>query len=86
MSVQCDIYGAHIGATDKDGKLGSSRIEALRFIERLAQTRESQFILQSPPTSLTTEEVTDEKDVPAIYQTKTPLVLSLKYTPFSVKS
>lgn len=83
LTVQCDIYGGVIGAVDSINSLGSSRLEATRFIERIANTPESGFILETPPTTLSVENIAQNTDTPSLYKTKTSVTLSLKYFPFS---
>jgi hypothetical protein len=55
VSTQCTIYGGDIGDDDENRKLGSARIEAMRFIDRISNTANSQFILINPPTALSVE-------------------------------
>lgn len=85
LTVQCSVYGGNIGDTDENGNLWSSRIEATRFIERIANTPESHFVLQTPPTSLSVEDTSTMKEVPPVYKTRTMITLSLKYSPFTSK-
>lgn len=86
LSVQCEVFGGDIGDTDTDGQLGSSRIEATRFLRRLAATTESQFIMETPPTSLSVEDVSTKENISAEFKTLTPISLSLRYTPFTPES
>lgn len=82
LEIQCDVYGGDIGASDDMvGQLGSSRIEAVRFMEKLAKTQESNFIIQTPITSLEVESTENNPEIPAIFKTKTTLNLLLKYIP-----
>lgn len=82
LEIQCDIYGGNIGANDDTGgQLGSSRIEAVRLMEKLSKTQESHFIVQTPITSLAVESTENDTEIPAIFKTKTTLNLLLKYIP-----
>lgn len=78
LTVQCDIYGGEIGETD-GRTLGSSRIEAIRFIERLSVTETSGFLLETPPTVLSIQDVTKDEKWGSYFSTKTSLTLSMNY-------
>ena len=78
LTAQCSVYGGAIGTNDTR-QLGSSRIEAIRFLERLWNTQTSQFILNSPPTTLSIESLEKQENIPAIYKTKTTLTISLTF-------
>lgn len=82
LTTQCTIFGGEIGANDTR-QLGSSRIETVRFLERLSDTQTSQFILQSPPTTLPVEAIEPGGNIPAIYKTKTTVTISLTYLPLN---
>lgn len=84
ISVQCSAYGNAIGASDIR-QLGSSRIEAISFLERLSDTQNSQFILNTPPTTLSVESTEKQENVPAIYKTKTTFTISLTYLPNQIQ-
>lgn len=81
FSSQCTIKGGEIGATGgwRNKSLASSRIEATLFLEKLANTNMSHFILQNPPTTLSTELIKENEDEPKMFKTKTIVPLSLKY-------
>jgi hypothetical protein len=81
ITTQCTIYGNSSGNDDENGNLGSARIEALRFINTIADTAKSQFILLNPPTSLSMESV-DTKDF-SKFVTRTTLSIQAKYVPFN---
>jgi hypothetical protein len=71
VSTQCTIYGGDIGDDDENRKLGSARIEAMRFIDRISNTANSQFILINPPTC--SEKLNRSKpNVDSIITTLTP--------------
>lgn len=78
LTAQCTVYGAGIGATD-ERSLGSSRIEAVRFIEKISDTQTSRFILENPPSTLSVEEITTTDEKPSLYKTKTTVVVTMKY-------
>jgi hypothetical protein len=79
LTTQCTIYGSASGNDDENGKLGSARIEALRFVSNLSDTSKSQFILLNPPTSLSMEKVTNDD----IFETRTTISIQAKFVPFS---
>jgi len=81
FSTQCTVYGSTIGEPgDAQGRtLGSARIEATRFIENLANSNESGFILENPPTTLSVEDTSSSQDVPSLFKTKTSFPVSLRF-------
>ncbi len=81
LTTQCSIYGWASGNDDENGKLGSSRIEALRFVSNLADTSKSQFILLNPPTSLSMEKI-DQSDLDW-FESRTVLSIECSFVPFS---
>lgn len=86
VSTQCTIYGWSIGDDDANRKLGSSRIEVLRFLEKIGTTAKSQFVLLNPPTSLSTERIQWwANDINPIFKTRTTIQLQLQYVPLSQK-
>ena len=87
LSTQCSVYGGRIGADDDNNRLGSARIEALAFIDEIANTARSQFILLNPPSSLNVEILKPGEDTKSIlFETKTTLQLQIRYVPFNQKS
>lgn len=87
LSTQCTIYGGKIGADDANNKLWSARIEALSFLENLANTARSQFILLNPPASLNVELIrAGEAEASALFETRTTIQIQVRYVPFSQKS
>jgi hypothetical protein len=87
LSTQCTIYGGKIGMDDSNSRLGSARIEALSFLETLANTARSQFILLNPPSSLNVEILKPGEDTTSIlFETKTTVQIQVRYVPFSQKS
>lgn len=83
LTTQCSIYGGLSWSDDANGRLGSSRVEALKFAEVISDTSKSKFILLNPPTSLSMEEVSDE--VSPIFKSRSSLSLQLQYVPFNEK-
>lgn len=79
ITVQCEIYGGDIGAIDDIKTLGSSRMEATRFIEEVANSNQSKFLLENPPTILSIEDTTKSKDISPVFKTKTNVTLTMKY-------
>lgn len=81
FASQCTVYGNHIGELGdaRGNTLGSSRIEATLFLEKLADTNASKFILQNPSTMLSTEAIKDSGDIAQPFKTKTVIPLSLRY-------
>jgi hypothetical protein len=87
LSTQCTIYGGRIGADDSNNRLGSARIEALSFLETMANTARSQFILLNPPSSLNVEILKPGEDTQSIlFGTKTTIQIQVRYVPFYQKS
>jgi hypothetical protein len=87
LSTQCTIYGSRIGADDTNNRLGSARIEALSFLESMANTARSQFILLNPPSSLNIEILKPGEDTTSVtFETKTTVQIQVRYVPFSQKS
>jgi hypothetical protein len=85
LSTQCVIYGSWIGADDSNRKLGSARIEAMRFLEKIGTTAKSQFILLNPPTSLSTEPLQIWTNLNPNFKTRTAIPLQLQYIPLNQK-
>lgn len=60
-------------------------METIRFLEQLGDTSKSQFILKTPPTTLSMDTVADKKDVqianPGLFKTRTTITISLVYVP-----
>lgn len=81
ITTQCTIYWGPSWSDDTNGKLGSSRIEALRFISNIADTSKSSFILLNPPTSLSAENVSD-REVNG-FETRTTISIQAKYIPIT---
>jgi hypothetical protein len=83
LTTQCSIYGGLSWSDDENGRLGSSRVEALKFAEVISDTSKSKFILLNPPSSLSMEEVSSE--VSPIFKSRSSLSLQLQYVPFNEK-
>lgn len=86
LSTQCTIFWWKIWADDANSRLGSARIEALSFVENLANTAKSQFILLNPPSSLNVETVKPWDEASSIlFETKTTIQIQVRYVPFNQK-
>ena len=85
LTTQCTIYGRDVGSDDTNGKLGSSRIEAMEFVESLANTTKSSFILLNPPISLSSEKVQGDEGG-SFFATRTTIPVQIRYVPFDKKS
>ncbi len=73
VNTNCMIFGLGIGN-------GSSRIEAIKFIERISQPEQSNFMLLNPPSALAVSEYTNnDSGIKSIFSTQTNLMLNLKY-------
>lgn len=86
LSTQCTVYGGDIGAEESPTTLASARVEALHFLEKLANTPESNFILENPPTLLAIDIIKDTRDLPISFKTQTTIPLSLRYVSASQKN
>ncbi len=87
FSTQCTVYGGNIGDDDENNKLGSARIEALSFLENLANTGKSQFIILNPPSSLNVENIRAGEDVKSVlFKTRTTVQIQARYVPLNKKS
>ncbi len=84
LSTQCVVYGWAVGDDDSNRKLWSARIEALRFLEKIWTTSNSQFVFLNPPTALSIEKTSGE-DVNPIFKTRTTVQLQLQYVPLKQK-
>ena len=87
LSTQCTIFGGEIGADDSNSRFGSARIEALSFLESIANTPKSNFILLNPPSSLNVELLIPGEDTTNIlFETKTTVQIQVRYVPFIQKN
>jgi hypothetical protein len=82
LSTLCNIYGKGIGEDDSNGRLGSSRIEAISFIDELSNTTKNQFIFLNPPTSLGIEPILEN----GIFTTRTTIPVRVRYVWVEEKS
>ena len=82
MSTQCIVYGDDIGSDGSNGRLGSSRVETLKFIDTLGETDKSEFIVMDPPLSLSVEEIPQGSNGD-IFTTRTIVPLQLQYVPIT---
>ncbi len=83
LTTQCTVYGWALWDDDENWKLGSARIEALRFLGSLSDTSKSKFILLNPPSSLSME-IVSGPDFPE-YKSRTTISIQLQYIPFTEK-
>lgn len=83
FTTQCTVYGWASGNDDDNGKLGSARIETLRFVDILSDTSKSKFILLNPPTSLSMENILNDQDTN--FKTRTTFSIQAQYVPFTEK-
>ncbi|MBX9809170.1 hypothetical protein K2X92_02150 [Candidatus Gracilibacteria bacterium] len=83
LSTQCTIEGGEIGSSNTNGQIGSSRIEALDFMEKLADTTKSSLILNNYQTSLSIGSVFDKET--NTYVTTTLIPISVRYVPLIEK-
>ena len=84
LSTQCTIYGWGIGDADSNGQIGSARIQAMRFIENLADTSKSSLILENQPTSLGIEKIKNDATTVG-FSTRTTLPIQVRYVPLIQK-
>jgi hypothetical protein len=85
LSTQCTIYGGSIGDADSNGQIGSARIQAMRFIENLADTSKSSLILENQPTSLGIEKINTKETATTWFSTRTTLPIQVRYVPLIQK-
>ena len=85
LSTQCTIYGGDIGNSNTNGQLGSARVEALDFIEKISDTTKSSLILNSYPTSLSIETVDTQESREQGYSTRTTIPINVTYIPLTEK-
>ncbi len=83
LTTQCTVYWWALWDDDENGKLGSARVEALRFLDSISDTSRSKFILLNPPSSLSMEKLTGP-EFPE-YRSRTTLSIQLQYVPFTEK-
>lgn len=85
VTTQCTIYWWNIWDDDSNRKLGSARIEALRFLDKIGTTSSSQFILLNPPIVLGTEKIPGWNNLSNVFQSRTTVQLQLQYVPLTKK-
>lgn len=85
LTTQCTVDGKDIGADDTNGGLGSSRMEALDFIDTLSDTAKSHFILMNPPTTLSSDKLPSTEEN-SFFTTRTTLPIQVRYVPFDEQS
>lgn len=82
LTTQCTIYGKDVGADDTNGRLGSSRIEAMDFVDELSNAPKNHFVLLNSPTSLSSEKIAST-EWSGFFTTRTTLPIQVRYVPFS---
>lgn len=85
LSTQCTILGWDIGNSDINGQIGSSRIEALKFIDKLSNTSKYSLILENRPTSLTYEKLAQKEAEKLGFSTRTIVPVQVTYVPLIQK-
>lgn len=85
LSTQCTIFGGAIGDPDTNWQVGSARIQAMRFLENLADTITSSLILENQPTSLGIEKITTKDSSTNGFSTRTTLPIQVRYVPLIQK-
>ncbi len=75
LSTLCNIYGKDVGADDSNGRLGSSRIETMNFVEELSNTTKNHFVLLNPPSSLSIEKI----EWNGLFTTRTSIPVQVRY-------
>jgi hypothetical protein len=85
LSTQCTIFGGAIGEADTNGQIGSARIQAMRFIENIADTSKSSLILENQPTSLSIEKINTKDTTANGFSTRTTLPIQVRYVPLNQK-
>jgi hypothetical protein len=85
LSTQCIIYGGDIGSDNTNLGIGSARIEALDFMEKLADTTKSSLILYNYPTILNIESIAEKDSPTAGFTTRTTVPIQVGYVPLIEK-
>ncbi len=75
LTTLCNIYGKEIWADDSNGRLWSSRIETMNFIEELSNTAKNKFIFLNPPASLSIEKIEGN----GLFSTRTTIPVKVRY-------
>lgn len=82
LSTLCNVYGKDIGSDDSNGRLGSSRIETMNFVDELSNTTKNHFVLLNPPTSLGYEKI----EWNGLFTTRTTIPVQVRYVSFQENS
>ncbi len=85
LSTQCTVYGGDIGSDNTNLSIGSARIEALDFIEKIAATTKSSLILYNYPTTLSIEIIGDKNSLTPWFTTRTTIPIQVGYVPLIEK-
>ncbi len=86
LSTQCTILGGAIGNSDVNGQVGSSRIQAMSFIEKLWNTAKSSFIVNTHPVSLSIANLSKDEAEKTWFSTRTVLPIQVRYVPLTEKN
>lgn len=85
LATQCVIYGGDIGSSNINWAIGSARIEALNFMEKIANTTQSSLILYNYPTTLSIENIASKDGQGPAFTTRTTLPIQVRYVPLVEK-
>ncbi len=85
LSTQCVVYGGAIWSSNTNGEIGSARIEAINFMEKLGNTAESSLLLSAFPTTLTIETIWEKDSLNPGFKTRTTLPIQVTYVPLIEK-
>lgn len=85
LSTLCTIYWGDVGNADINWQIGSSRIETLKFIDKIANTAKSSLILENRPTNLSYEKLPVKESEKLWFSTRTLVPIQVKYVPLIQK-
>jgi hypothetical protein len=68
-----------------DASNRSARIQALQFVENLANTSKSSLIMENPPISLSIEKLGKSEQEATGFMTRTNLPIQVRYLPVNKK-
>lgn len=85
LSTQCIIYGWEIGDTDSNGQIWSARIEALQFIDKIANTSKSSLVFENRPITLSIETLSTKEAQAKWFSTRTTIPVQVQYIPLTKK-
>lgn len=85
LNTQCVIYGWDIGEDDTNGQIWSSRVEALRFLDKLSNTNKSSLVLDNYPTTLSLDKLPIKEAQAKWFSTRTTIAVQVRYIPLLKK-